>query len=228
MPLINFEGNPCVGKTTALGGFPPKETYILSTDGKRYLASPEFSESKKNVKKLPKETSLEDIGKIVWSISQSPNAKHVKYVIIDSFTVATSNFVISNQKNDKNAQKKWADYGQTVWEIFDLFNEVREDLYVIIITHPEVYTDNGVQKRKFKTHGTMTTKHNLSSRLEFTFTLALEEGNKRVLYCAPTDIYEARCPRIYGFPPTIEADDFKLDFYRDVVSVIEKFDKENA
>lgn len=158
--LIACVGESGSGKTTSIRNLNPEETFIISTTGKR----PGIPGAKKKypafvVNKETKEVSgnfyvastAENIGKMLKIINSK--FTQIKTVIIDDYQ-----YVMGFEAMDRAGQKgyeKFTEMAQHAYQVIKDAMNLRDDLYVVILTHSENTGDKLNPYYKIKTQGKM-------------------------------------------------------------------------
>ena len=158
--LIAVVGESGSGKTTSIRNLNPEETFIISTTGKR----PGIQGAKKKYPNftINKETktvsgnfytasTAEDISKILTFINSK--LLNVKTVIIDDYQ-----YIMGFEAMDRAGQKgydKFTEMAQHAYQVIKDAMNLRDDLYVVILTHSENTGDKLNPYYKIKTQGKM-------------------------------------------------------------------------
>lgn len=184
--LISVVGESGSGKTTSIRNLNPEETFIISTTGKR----PGIPGAKKKypsfaINKETKElngnfytaTTSENIGKMLKIIdSKLPN---IKTVIIDDFQYVMG-FEAMDRASDKGFDK-FVQMAQHAYQVIKDAMNLRDDLYVVILTHSENQGDKLNPYYVMKTQGKMLsnviTLEGLFTYVFFTEVTRDDDGN---------------------------------------------------
>lgn len=158
--LIACVGESGSGKTTSIRNLDPSTTFIISTTGKR----PGIPGAKKKypsftINKETKEisgnfcvaSSADGISKILNFINNK--LPHIKTVIIDDYQ-----YVMGFEAMDRAGQKgyeKFTEMAQHAYQVIKDAMNLRDDLYVVILTHSENTGDKLNPYYKIKTQGKM-------------------------------------------------------------------------
>lgn len=147
------------GKTTSIRNFDPQQTFIISTTGKR----PGIPGAKKKYPdfKISKDKSLtgnfyttaniDNIQKVLKLVNtKMPN---VKVLIIDDFQYLQAFEAMA--RVDEKGYSKFTDMAKHAYEVLRWSMGLRDDLFVIIMTHSENTGDNLNPYYKIKTQGKM-------------------------------------------------------------------------
>lgn len=156
--LIAVVGESGSGKTTSIRNLNPEETFIISVTGKR----PGIPGAKKKypnftVNKETKELSgnfyvastAENIGKVLNVVNNK--LTHVKTVIIDDYQYVMG--FEAMDKADIKSYDKFTAIAQHAYQVLKDAMSLRDDLYVVILTHSENTGDKINPYYKIKTQG---------------------------------------------------------------------------
>lgn len=154
--LIAIVGESGSGKTTSIRNLNPSEVFIISTTGKR----PGIRGAKKKFPdvKLTKEgftgnfyttSNVDNIGKMMQLVSSK--RPEIKVIIVDDYQYIQS--FESMERVDEKGYGKFTDMAKHAYEVLKKGKELRDDLYVCILTHSENTGDNLNPYYKIKTLG---------------------------------------------------------------------------
>lgn len=158
--LIAVVGESGSGKTSSVRNLNPEETFIISTTGKR----PGIPGAKKkypnfNINKETKEvtgnfytTSNVDSMKKIMSIIDK-KMPHIKTLIIDDYQYLQAFEAMA--RVDEKGYNKFTDIAKHAYEALRSAMDMREDLFVCVLTHSENVGDNINPYWKIKTQGKM-------------------------------------------------------------------------
>lgn len=187
--LVGIAGPSGHGKSSSIRTLNPEETLIINIAGKDLP----FRGSKKKYNKLNKNyleaTTAEGVVNILKKVSKGlPN---IKYVVIDDYQyIAGMEFV------DKALEKGYDKFSSMAQHIVEpvkpaLHQKLRDDLYVVILTHDEVIEKDYQQERKMKTAGKLVDQHitleGFFSVVLFTEIVKKEEGEFNYCFRTRTD-----------------------------------------
>ena len=157
--LIAIVGESGSGKTTSIRNLDPQQTFIISITGKR----PGIQGAKKKYPdfKINKDKSLtgnfyttaniDNIQKVLKLVdTKMPD---VKVLIIDDFQYLQAFEAMA--RVDEKGYGKFTDMAKHAYEVLRWSMGLREDLFVIIMTHGENTGDNLNPYYKIKTQGKM-------------------------------------------------------------------------
>ena len=158
--LIACVGESGSGKTTSIRNLNPSETFIISTTGKRpgipgaKKKYPTFTvnrETKECSGNFYTATTAENIGKMLNIINTK--FTNIKTVIIDDYQ-----YIMGFEAMDRAGQKgydKFTEMAQHAYQVIKDAMNLRDDLYVVILTHSENTGDKINPYYKIKTQGKM-------------------------------------------------------------------------
>lgn len=158
--MIAIVGESGSGKTTSIRNLNPKETFIISTTGKR----PGIKGAKKKypdfkVNKETKEMSgnfytssnIEAIKQMMKIVNlKMPD---VKVLIIDDFQYLQAFEAMA--RVDEKGYGKFTDMAKHAYEALKTGMDMRDDLFIVVSTHSENTGDNLNPYYKIKTQGKM-------------------------------------------------------------------------
>lgn len=203
--LIGLVGESGTGKSTSIENLDPKETFIINVANK---ALP-FRGWKKKYTLITKEnpngnyvhtTNADMIGKLLTMVDQKRT--EIKTVIIEDSSYITSFELFDRSK--ENSYTKHVEIATHYANILRAVPGLRDDLNVIVITHPDIERDSmgTVVNMKIKTYGKMTDKYmsldGLFTYLLFSQVLVSDDGKtSRYVFDTndPTKISTAKTPR---------------------------------
>lgn len=173
--VIGIMGESGSGKTTSCRNLDPKTTFYIDCDKKGlnwHGWRQQYNDEKKNYWKTD---SPSTVLKIMRSISEQENFKHIKTLVIDTINGV---MVAEEMRNAKQqGYGKWTDLAQYVWEIFDTALTLRDDLTIIIIAHSITDTDdNGIVFTHIRTNGRKLEKIVLESKLTTVLLVECKDG----------------------------------------------------
>lgn len=157
---IMILGQSGSGKTTSLRNLNPKESFYIDADGKGLS----WKGWRKQYCKENKNYYRTDDADQIYAIMQQIDTKQkqIKYLIID-----TLNGIMVGDEMRRAKDKgydKWMDLAQSVFNIVDYSNKMRDDLFVILMAHSQTSDDgftcmltNGRKLNKICLESKMTT-----------------------------------------------------------------------
>ena len=148
------------GKTTSLEKLDPNQTFDIDADGKglswKGWRKPDNKENKNYFR-------CDEPDKIFALMQQiDEKQKQIKYLVIDTLNGC---MVADEMRRAKEkAYDKWLDFAQSVYNIVDYSNKMRDDLTVILVGHTQTSDDgftcmltNGRKLNKICLESKMTT-----------------------------------------------------------------------
>lgn len=204
--LIGIVGESGTGKSTSIENLNPQETFIINVANKPLP----FRGAKKKYVALNKDnpngnyaatSNPETIYKLMKMVSDK--RPDIKTLIVEDSSYVTSFEIFDRAK--ENSYTKQVEIADHYARILRTVQELRDDLIVVIITHPDVEYDSMGQviKRKIKTYGKMTDKYmsldGLFTYILFSGVITPEEEDAEARYVFetndPTKISTAKSPR---------------------------------
>ena len=158
--MIAIVGESGSGKTTSIRNLNPEETFIISTTGKRpgikgakkkypdFKVNKETKEMSGNFYTSSDINSIKQVMKLV-----SAKMPQVKVIITDDFQYLQG-FENMNRVDEKG-YNKFTDIAKHAYEALKTGMDLRDDLFVVVMTHSENTGDNLNPYYKIKTIGKM-------------------------------------------------------------------------
>ena len=148
------------GKTTSLEKLDPKQTFYIDADGKGLSWKGWRKQYNKENKNYFQCDAPEQIFSLMQTIDEKQ--KQIKFLVIDTLH---GRMVADEMRRAKEkAYDKWMDLAQSVYNIVDYSNKMRDDLTVILIGHTQTSDDgftcmltNGRKLNKICLESKMTT-----------------------------------------------------------------------
>ena len=173
---ICIMGESGAGKTTSMRTLLPGETFYIDCDGKGLSWKgwkTQYNVENKNYYRTDEpKTILTLMHRIDTTQPQ------IKYLVID-----TLNGIMIGDEMRRFKEKgynKWQDLAQSVYDIVDLSNKMRDDLTVILIAHSQTEDDgNGNLFTRIRTNGKKLNKIYLETKLT-TVLLARCKGGRYI------------------------------------------------
>lgn len=170
---ICIMGESGSGKTTSMRTLLPNETFYIDCDGKglswKGWKAQYNSENKNYYRTDEPKTVLTLMHRIDTTQPQ------IKYLVID-----TLNGIMIGDEMRRFKEKgydKWQDLAQSVYDIVDLSNKMRDDLTVILIAHSQTEDDgNGNLFTRIRTNGKKLNKIYLETKLTTVLLARCKEG----------------------------------------------------
>lgn len=170
---ICIMGESGAGKTTSMRTLLPNETFYIDCDGKGLSWKGwknQYNAENKNYYRT-------DEPKTVLTLMHRINTTQpqIKYLVID-----TLNGIMIGDEMRRFKEKgydKWQDLAQSVYDIVDLSNKMRDDLTVILIAHSQTEDDgNGNLFTRIRTNGKKLNKIYLETKLTTVLLARCKEG----------------------------------------------------
>ena len=143
--LILTEGDPGSGKSRAIKNLDPETTVILRPNSKDLPfkgARKLFNKENKNL------FTVNNLPELREYVSKINSGKKIKVVIVEDFTHLLGQRVLED--TSIKGYDKWNNLAVDAFEsIIGIENELREDLYVIVITHTVTVTDSEGASKTF-------------------------------------------------------------------------------
>ena len=195
------------GKTTSMRNLDPNITFYMDCDGKGLSWKGwknQYSLEKKNYFKT------DNPGAVLSLMNKIDKEQtHFKYLVID-----TLNGIMIGDEMRRLKEKgydKWQDLAQSVYEIVDVSNKLRDDLTVILIAHSQTEDDgNGNTFTRIKTNGKKLNKISLETKLTTVLLAKCKEGKY---------VFETQANNSIAKSPMGAFDTFEVE--NDIVKVLE-------
>lgn len=192
--MIAIVGESGSGKSTSIRNLNPKETFIISTTGKR-------PGIKGALKKYPTFTKTDTgyVGNFVTTSSVDKIATILKYINtkrpdIKTIILDDYQYIMGFEAMDKADQKGYEKFTQMAQHAYQVLKEamnMRDDLYVVVSTHSENTGDRINPFFKIKTLGKMIdstiTLEGLFTYVFFTSIQRDEDGNPSYKFMTNSD-----------------------------------------
>ena len=148
------------GKTTSLEKLDPKQTFYIDADGKGLSWKGWRKQYNKENKNYFQCDAPEQIFSLMQTIDEKQ--KQIKFLVID--TLNGCMVADEMRRSKEKVYDKWVDLAQSVYNIVDYSNKMRDDLTVILIGHTQTSDDgftcmltNGRKLNKICLESKMTT-----------------------------------------------------------------------
>ena len=125
------------GKTTSLEKLDPKQTFYIDADGKGLSWKGWRKQYNKENKNYFQCDAPEQIFSLMQTIDEKQ--KQIKFLVID--TLNGCMVADEMRRSKEKAYDKWVDLAQSVYNIVDYSNKMRDDLTVILIGHTQTSDD---------------------------------------------------------------------------------------
>ena len=195
------------GKTTSMRNLDPNITFYMDCDGKGLSWKgwkSQYSLEKKNYFKT------DNPGAVLSLMNKIDKEQtYFKYLVID-----TLNGIMIGDEMRRLKEKgydKWQDLAQSVYEIVDASNKLRDDLTVLLIAHSQTEDDgNGNTFTRIKTNGKKLYKISLETKLTTVLLAKCKEGKY---------VFETQANNSIAKSPMGAFDTFEVE--NDIVKVLE-------
>lgn len=189
---IMILGTSGSGKTTSLEKLDPKQTFYIDADGKGLSWKGWRKQYNKENKNYFRCDEPDKIFALMQQIDEKQ--KQIKYLVIDTLNGC---MVADEMRRAKEkAYDKWMDLAQSVYNIVDYSNKMRDDLTVILVGHTQTSDDgftcmltNGRKLNKICLESKMTTV--LLSRINENGEYIFETRAKNSTAKTPRGAFEA-------------------------------------
>lgn len=189
---IMILGTSGSGKTTSLEKLDPKQTFYIDADGKGMSWKGWRKQYNKENKNYFRCDEPDKIFALMQQIDEKQ--KQIKYLVIDTLNGC---MVADEMRRAKEkAYDKWMDLAQSVYNIVDYSNKMRDDLTVILVGHTQTSDDgftcmltNGRKLNKICLESKMTTV--LLSRINENGEYVFETRAKNSTAKTPRGAFEA-------------------------------------
>ena len=192
--LIAIVGESGSGKTTSIRNLNPEHTFIISTTGKRpgikgaKKKYPDFKVANGEVSgNFYTSANIDNIKKVMNIVDKKlPN---IKVLIIDDFQYLQAFEAMA--RVDEKGYGKFTDMAKHAYEALKSGMDMRDDLYICVLTHSENTGDNLNPYYKIKTQGKMLdsviTLEGLFTYVFFTSIQRDEDGNPSYKFMTNSD-----------------------------------------
>lgn len=202
---ICIMGESGSGKTTSLRTLPPQETFYIDADGKG-LSWKGWRSQYNKTSNFYQTDRPETIMTLMRKIDKEQ--QQFKYLVID-----TLNGIMVGDEMRRCKEKgydKWVDLAQSVYEIVNYSNLMRDDLTVILTAHTQTDEyENGTTFTRIKTNGKRLSKIVLESKLPIVLLAKCVDGRY---------LFETHANQSTAKTPIGMFDDFEID--NDIMTVI--------
>lgn len=202
---ICIMGESGSGKTTSLRTLPPQETFYVDADGKG-LSWKGWRSQYNKTSNFYQTDKPETIMTLMRKIDKEQ--QQFKYLVID-----TLNGIMVGDEMRRCKEKgydKWVDLAQSVYEIVNYSNLMRDDLTVILTAHTQTDEyENGTTFTRIKTNGKRLSKIVLESKLPIVLLAKCVDGRY---------LFETHANQSTAKTPIGMFDDFEID--NDIMTVI--------
>lgn len=155
--LIFIAGKSGSGKSTSLMGLDPKTTFILNSDAHElpFKYSGIYSQELGNYEEG---SSIPIIKSVLARVHDN---KHIKVLIIDTWTRVMTDYIMSKPfRSAIDGRKAWGKFSQDMYDLLDVINNsLRKDLIVYLLCHVETHENEaGITMERIVTHGQQLSK----------------------------------------------------------------------
>ena len=163
--LVQISWQPSTVKTMGARFLNPETTLFIAGDPKGLPWAgwrKQYSPEKKNFVKV--NTAAEAIRVLKAAVDKLP---HVNCIVIDTISTLMSNEEMEIMKSP-GSRDAWADLASSVYELYQVVDSLKkDDLVVFVLSHIELFDDNGIVRKRTKTNGKKLTKLNLNGLLSY-------------------------------------------------------------
>lgn len=192
--LIAIVGESGSGKTTSIRNLNPDETFIISTTGKRpgiKGAKKKYQDFKIEDKKISgnfyQTSNIDNIKKVMNLVDKKMS--NIKVLIIDDFQYLQAFEAMA--RVDEKGYGKFTDMAKHAYEALKTGMDMRDDLFICVLTHSENTGDNINPYYKIKTQGkmldTVITLEGLFTYVLFTKVIQDESNNVQYKFITNSD-----------------------------------------
>lgn len=178
--VICVMGESGSGKTTAMRNLPPEQTIYMDCDGKGLSWKgwrQQYNKEKNNYFRSDHPDKVLDF---LAAINSGAEYKDIHYVVVDTLNGIMVGDEMRRVK--ERGYDKWVDLAQSVFNIVNIANRLRDNLTIIFLAHSETdRDDNGYTMTRIKTNGKKLNKICLESKLT-TVLLAKAKGNGKYIF----------------------------------------------
>ena len=150
--LVFVVGKSGTGKSTSLRNLNPKETIVINSDANDLP----FKGFNKEYNKENKNYAVISDTKVVTSVLKDANDRtDIKRVVIDTWSRMMTDAVMTSSFRKNQGYDKWADFAGAQYDLLNFIrNDLREDLNVYLLAHPEsYYNESGLLAEKIAVQG---------------------------------------------------------------------------
>ena len=210
--VICIAGESGSGKTTSMRNLDPKTTYYIDCDRKGLSWRGWRQQYNKENKNYYATDNVISVGQALVGVSQK--RPEVKTIVID--TIGSMMVADEMRRMREKGYDKWADLAQGVWNLVDVSNDLRPDLFIIYVAHTQTERDeSGYIFTKIKTNGRKLEKICLESKFTTVLISKCVEGR----YIFETHAKNSTAKTPLG---AFEADEIDNDIV-EVIKVLQEF-----
>ena len=210
--VICIAGESGSGKTTSMRNLDPKTTCYIDCDRKGLSWRGWRQQYNTENKNYCATDDINTVGQLLVRVSKT--RPEVKTIVID--TIGSMMVADEMRRMREKGYDKWADLAQGVWNLVDVSNDLRPDLFIIYVAHTQTERDeSGYIFTKIKTNGRKLEKICLESKFTTVLISKCVEGR----YIFETHAKNSTAKTPLG---AFEADDIDNDIV-EVIKVLEEF-----
>jgi len=155
--LVGVAGPSGHGKSTGLRNLDHTKTLVINVAGKDFPFQGSRKLYNKENKNYLEATTSDDVVAILKNVSAK--MPHINYVVVDDFQ-----YIVGMEFVDKALEKGYDKFSAMAQHMVNivkpqLHQKLRDDLYVIILTHDEIVEKDYQKERKMKTAGKLVDQH---------------------------------------------------------------------
>lgn len=210
--VICIAGESGSGKTTSMRNLDPKTTCYIDCDRKGLSWRGWRQQYNAENKNYCATDDINTVGQLLVRVSKT--RPEVKTIVID--TIGSMMVADEMRRMREKGYDKWADLAQGVWNLVDVSNDLRPDLFIIYVAHTQTERDeSGYIFTKIKTNGRKLEKICLESKFTTVLISKCVEGR----YIFETHAKNSTAKTPLG---AFEADEIDNDIV-EVIKVLEEF-----
>lgn len=210
--VICIAGESGSGKTTSMRNLDPKTTCYIDCDRKGLSWRGWRQQYNSENKNYCATDDINTVGQLLVRVSKT--RPEVKTIVID--TIGSMMVADEMRRMREKGYDKWADLAQGVWNLVDVSNDLRPDLFIIYVAHTQTERDeSGYIFTKIKTNGRKLEKICLESKFTTVLISKCVEGR----YIFETHAKNSTAKTPLG---AFEADEIDNDIV-EVIKVLQEF-----
>ena len=210
--VICIAGESGSGKTTSMRNLDPKTTYYIDCDRKGLSWRGWRQQYNRENKNYYATDNANCVGDALIYISEK--RPEIKTIVIDTI----GNIMVADEmrRMREKGYDKWMDLATGIWNLIDVSNNLRSDLFIIYVAHTQTERDeSGYIFTKIKTNGRKLEKICLESKFTTVLIAKCVEGR----YIFETHAKNSTAKTPLG---AFEADEIDNDIV-EVIKVLEEF-----
>lgn len=210
--VICIAGESGSGKTTSMRNLDPKTTCYIDCDRKGLSWRGWRQQYNSENKNYCATDDINTVGQLLVRVSKT--RPEVKTIVID--TIGSMMVADEMRRMREKGYDKWADLAQGIWNLVDVSNDLRPDLFIIYVAHTQTERDeSGYIFTKIKTNGRKLEKICLESKFTTVLISKCVEGR----YIFETHAKNSTAKTPLG---AFEADEIDNDIV-EVIKVLQEF-----